>query len=283
MNIAVIGLGLMGGSLAAALHRLGQHTVFGVDCAQDSLDWALEQNYIDHASTDAASVVGQCGVVFFAVYPRKAVEYLHALRDCFKKGALVTDLCGLKKPIHEAAQCLTGINFVGGHPMAGKECWGHTYATPELFQGANYILTPGDCTAESLDLLCGLVKAIGARVKFSSPEQHDHMIAYTSQMAHVLAAAITESPDYLSSLGFEGGSFRDLTRVARLNHTMWPELFCLNRDALCQCLDRLAASLGRFSEEIRCGDEPALSKALYESTLAKEAYAQKALALSLEK
>jgi prephenate dehydrogenase len=275
-TITIIGLGLMGSSFARAIRGFRDARLLGVDTDASSRQSVLCAGWVDEAYEDAKEAVRQSDVSVFATYPRTAIDGLRALAADFKPGSVVTDLCGVKRPLVQAAQSLPDhVSFVGGHPMAGKEAWGHENAAGELFYGANYILTPVCAREEAVTLIQEMVAYIGAHVTVCTPETHDRMIAYTSQLAHILASALANTPDYLDSAGYEGGSFRDLTRVATLNAHMWAELFVLNQDALCGCLDTLIDNLQCLRGRISRKEEADIAYALFDSSRQKKRYLEK--------
>jgi prephenate dehydrogenase len=275
-TVTIIGLGLMGSSFARAIRGFRDARLIGVDTDTSSLHSALCAGWVDEAYEDAKEAVRQSDVCVLATYPRAAIHDLRALALDFKPGSVITDLCGVKRPLVQTAQSLpSSVSFVGGHPMAGREAWGHENATAELFRGANYILTPVCASEQAVSLIRQMVTYIGAHVTICTPETHDRMIAYTSQLAHILASALTNTADYLESVGYEGGSFRDLTRVATLNAHMWAELFVLNQDALCGCLDTLIANLMCLKDHIARSEEADIACALFDSSRQKKQYIEK--------
>lgn len=254
MKIAVIGLGLIGGSLAKALKSRTGHTVLGHDAGETVLCRAQLTGAVD-ARLDEEGLSG-CDVVILALYPRDALTVLRQIARGIRPGAAVLDTCGVKRAVVPAAQKIAqenGFYFVGAHPMAGIERTGFDYSRQSLFENASMILTP--CSDTPIELL-GRLKALSLEMGFShveitTPERHDRVIAYTSQLAHVVSSAYVQSPAALEHRGFSAGSYRDMTRVATLNEGMWTELFLDNADCLSQELDALIQRLQRFREAIR--------------------------------
>lgn len=275
MNIAVIGLGLIGGSVAKSLKKRTSHTVLGMDVNPQVMYKAKLLDAIDGELNEER--LGICDVVIIATWPKAAVSYVQSHVQHFKKGAMVLDVCGVKRavcePIWQMAQNDDFI-FVGGHPMAGVEHSGFDYATATLFDNASMILTPPKGTAiQTLDFLKHFWRELGfGRVVMTTPENHDRVIAYTSQLAHVVSSAYIRSPFALEHHGFSAGSFKDMTRVARLDEAMWTELFQLNQQPLLQELDCLIDHLSEYRDALRAGDEAALR------ALLKEGRERKALA-----
>ncbi len=265
MNIAVIGLGLIGGSIAKCIKKLTPHTVLGTDVSPQVLHKARLLDAIDGELTEERLSI--CDMVIVATWPRMAVEYVASHADVIQKGAVVMDVSGVKtavcQPIWAIAQ-EKGFTFVGGHPMAGIEYSGFDHATTTLFENASMILTP----PKGADIaLLGRLKTFWrelgfGRVVITTPEIHDRIIAYTSQLAHVVSSAYVKSPTALSHQGFSAGSYRDMTRVARLNEDMWAELFLCDQGPLLSELDLLIAHLEEYRDALAAGDEERLRSLL---------------------
>ncbi len=271
-TIAVIGLGLIGGSMAMALKNFEEYELLGVDVSQPTLRYALEHNIVDQTSDDPSSAVAQADVVFLCMHPQGIVNFLTEHGEHFKPGAMVTDVCGIKGAILKAAQALPQeISFVGGHPMAGTEFSGIQNAIPNMFQGAHYILTPnGQSTPEHIALMERVAAHIGcADVVKTTPEQHDAIIAYTSQMMHIIAVAVCDDPSLFEYQGFEGDSFRGCTRVAALDVPLWTQLFSMNADALCKALEHLESNIRTYRQAIQAGDRDTLVEKLSYSSARK--------------
>ena len=255
MTIGIIGMGLIGGSFARALHQYTPHTVLGTTRNQKTVEFALSVDAIDAELTDLSVP----DVIFVALPPDTTIEYLTAHVDDFHKGAIVADICGVKQPIIDAADILYrehGIRYVGTHPMAGKETSGFANSDVDLFRNASYLITPTDNTdQEAVRILRELASAIGfSRIEETSPRHHDEIIAYTSQLAHVVSSAYIKSPTSSKTLGFTAGSFQDMTRVAKLDPDMWTRLFALNREPLLSELSTLIDNLTIFRDALASGD-----------------------------
>lgn len=265
MNIAVIGLGLIGGSLAKALKKRTPHTVLGMDASEQVMYKARLLDAIDGEVTKERLAI--CDMVLIATWPKAAVQYMTEHADAFKPGAIVMDVCGVKREVCEPIWALPGsFLFVGGHPMAGIEYSGFDHATAGLFDNASMILTPPRGTdIKTLDFLKHFWRELGfGRVVMTTPENHDRVIAYTSQLAHVVSSAYIRSPFALEHHGFSAGSFKDMTRVARLDEKMWTELFEMNREPLLQELDGLIDRLSQYRDALRDGASDALCALLRE-------------------
>lgn len=273
MIIGVLGLGLIGGSMAKTIKTHTDATVLGYDISPTVIHKAKMVEAIDGPLTDES--LAACDMVIAAVYPGETVKLLTQQMPNLKKGALVIDCSGVKRavcaPLKEAAK-KAGIIFLGGHPMAGREFSGFEYSKQNLFATASMILTPyGDSPIERVDEAKRFFLSLGFRqVVITTPQEHDHMIAYTSQLAHVVSNAYVKSPTAQEHDGYSAGSYQDLTRVARLNETMWSELFLLNADYLTEELTTLIGNLIKYRQAIQDGDKERLTDLLREGRELKE-------------
>lgn len=264
-KILVVGLGLIGGSLAMALQGFEDFEVVGAVRSQATHDRAEAMGAADRLTFDPAGELPGADVVVLCQDPAGITAFLEDHRDRFKPGCLIWDVCGVKTAVMEAARRLPqGVDFIGCHPMAGKEVSGIANAEAGLFRNTHFIVTPGPNAAqEHLDLL----RRIADWCRFgdvivTTPERHDQMIAYTSQLMHVIAVSVCADEGLFSCKGFEGGSFRDCTRVAALDPAMWTQLFTLNAPALCRVVGALEERLRTYREAIQSGDREALSAML---------------------
>ncbi len=267
MNIGIIGLGLIGGSLAKALRQNTDNTVWGYDSKDSVMLRAQVVKAIDGELS--REKLGQCDLVIVALYPADTVKYITTFKDEIKKGSIVIDCCGVKEcvctPLYDLAK-QNGFTFIGAHPMAGIEFSGFEYSENSLFDDASMIMVPGVCAdIEQLHMLKSLFKQIGfAHIQISTPEEHDKIIACTSQLAHVVSSAYVKSPTASQYRGFSAGSFKDMTRVARLNETMWTELFMDNRENLIYEIDSLIQRLSEYSDALKNSDKDTLFDLLKE-------------------
>lgn len=272
-TVGVAGLGLIGGSMAKAIHKYTRCRLLGWNRNPEVVERAMAEGVLD--APLAAEDLEECDLVIVALYPQATVDFVTEHREDFRKGGLVTDVCGVKgivcTPLESVAK-EGGFHFIGAHPMAGIERSGYGNAFPELFQGASLIVTPYPDTPEAyVAELWELMSRLGfGRLTQSTPEKHDHIIAYTSQLAHVVSCAYVGSPSAPDFSGFSAGSFKDMTRVARLSEDMWTELFLENPEALCREIDTLAGELERFSRAIREGDRQRLWEMLHRARRIKE-------------
>ena len=264
-TIAVIGLGLIGGSMALALKGFEDFEIVGVDVSEPTLRFAAEHGVGDRITADAGEVVPQADMTILCLHPRGITRFLEEYKDRFKPGSLVTDVCGIKTAIMAAAEVLPPeVDFIGCHPMAGTEFSGIEHAFGEMFQGSHLILTPRKkSTQEHIALMERLADYIGCKdVVRTTPEEHDAILAYTSQMMHIIAVSVCDDPMLFTCKGFEGSSFRGCTRVAALDVGLWTQLFSMNAPALLTALDRLEENLHAYREAIASGDTKLLSEKL---------------------
>lgn len=264
-HMVFVGLGLIGGSMARALEGFPGYDRIGVDVSEPTLRYALENGVVDRAEPDPVRALAEGDLVFLCMHPRGIVSFLREHQDHFRPGAMVTDVCGVKGAILEAAKVLPDtVSFVGGHPMAGLETSGIQNSLPNMFHRAHYILTPnGQSSPEHIALMERVARHVGcADVVKTTPEQHDAIIAYTSQMMHIIAAAVCDDENLFHYQGFEGDSFRGCTRVAALDVPLWTQLFSMNRQALCAALEQLEDHLRQYRQVIAAGDGDQLAKKL---------------------
>lgn len=270
--IGVVGLGLIGGSMCKALVKAG-HVVVGMDADRTTEDYAKLAGIIDDKLT--AGRLGECDYLFIALYPAAAVDYLKRNAAHIKQGAVVMDLCGVKRavcaPCFELAQQY-GFTYIGGHPMAGTQFSGIKYARDDMFNNATMVMvTREDEDLYVLSRVRDLLRDAGFKaVTLTTAEKHDEMIAFTSQLAHVVSNAYVKSPTAQAHHSFSAGSYRDLTRVAKLNETMWTELFLDNADYLGNELDWIIGALSEYRDAIRNGDADTLKRLLREGRERKE-------------
>lgn len=271
-KVGIIGLGLMGASFGRVLVRNG-YEVFGADRSEGVMQKALlAKAYVEPLTKENA---GEIDLLVIAIFPRDFEKAVREYLPYLKKGAILSDFCGNKRVVAEAMRRLAAerpdLTYVGGHPMAGREYAGVEHSSVRLFEGASMILVP---VTEDLFVLSELKKfylSLGfGEVVVTTPEKHDEMISYTSQLCHVVSNAFIKSESARKHDGYSAGSYRDLTRVARLNPDMWAELMTDNGDYLKKELDELIARLGKYSEALGKGDENALRELLAEGDRIKK-------------
>ncbi|MBQ7850883.1 MAG: prephenate dehydrogenase/arogenate dehydrogenase family protein [Clostridia bacterium] len=277
MKIGIVGMGLIGGSLARTLKLRTAHEVYGADISDIALQQAKLLGAIDGVLTD--EVLRGCDVILVSLYPAAIIDWVKAHEGMFRENALVIDCGGVKQEICSELTPLARAgkwHFLGGHPMAGREYSGFRYARDDLFDGASMILcTDGRDDPELLQTARDFFLDLGfRRVQFTTPKTHDEMIAYTSQLAHIVSSAYVKCPLAGQHRGFSAGSFADMTRVARLNENMWTELFMANRDALLPILDDLVLRVTQYRDALRDQDEDGMKALLREGREIKEALEQ---------
>lgn len=257
MNIGVVGLGLIGGSLCRALKQNTTHTVYGYDIDKSINSYAILDNSIDKELN--SDNLCECDYILISVYPKATINYLKENAQYIKKGAVVIDCGGIKRSICEQCTPLAqkyDFYFFGGHPMAGLHHSGFKFSKPDLYNGASMILTPQNTDdIELLNEVSQFVKSLGfSSVTVTTPDEHDKIIAFTSQLAHVVSNAYVKSPQAKVHKGFSAGSYKDLTRVAKLNENMWAELFMENKDNLLFEIEHIINSLNEYKEAIKNDD-----------------------------
>ena len=273
MIFGVVGLGLIGASIAKTIKSKTDASVLGFDTNDAILEKAISEKVID-GKIDEKSI-SKCDVVILALYPKDIVSFV--IRYCrkFKKNAFVFDMCGVKSavttPLEDVVK-LSGFTFIGCHPMAGVENSGYDFSTSTLFNGASIIMTPYNWTEDyKIDWAKDLFLFLGfSEVKITTANEHDRIIAFTSQLAHVVSNAYIKSPTSQLHHGFSAGSYRDLTRVAKLNEDMWTELFLDNSKELANEIDLLCERLKEYSNAIKSNDEKALKELLKQGREIKE-------------
>lgn len=269
-KILIVGLGLMGGSYARALKRLG-FQISAIDAQPASIDYALQNGLIDRGYTQAdPEAVGQADAVIFALYPVIFKQWIAAHQHLLKPGALLTDVTGVKSCLVYDIQAMLrpDVEFIAAHPMAGREVYGVENSDDGIFREANYIVTPTERnTPEAIAWCQSLGRILGFRkVSLLSPEEHDEMIGFLSQMTHCIAIALMTCNDQQGLADYTGDSFRDLTRIARINEVMWSELFLLNKEALLRQMDLFAAEFSRLRDLLAREDREGLMEKMRLST-----------------
>ncbi len=269
-KIAIVGLGLMGGSYARALKRLG-FSVVAIDKNQGAIDFAVKNGFIDCGSvTPDAALLGEADAVIFALYPAVFKEWIEKNQSLFKSGAYITDVTGVKGSVVYDVQALlrSDVEYIAAHPMAGKEVYGVENSDDSIFKGANYIITPTEKnTREAIKWCESLGRILGfARISVLSPEEHDEMIGFVSQLTHCIAVALMTCNDNKELVNYTGDSFRDLTRIARINENMWSELFLLNKENLIAEMDCFSKEFDSIRNMLACDDIEGLKEKMRLST-----------------
>ena len=269
-KILIIGLGVIGGGYAAALTRAG----FSVKCItknQKDIDYAVERGMIAYGTTQLdEGLIREAELVVFAVYPGVFIDWISENQGLFSPGTLITDVTGVKGSVVENVQGILrdDVEFIAAHPMAGRERSGVEYSDPEVFRGANYIVTPTEKNSgEAIETCCRLGEVLGfAKISLLSPEEHDKMIAFLSQLTHVIAVTLMTANNSSGLEKYTGDSFRDLTRIAKINEKMWSELFLLNKEALLSEMDAFIDEFYEFRRMLTEGDKDGMMEKMKLST-----------------
>lgn len=269
-KILIVGLGLIGGSYALALKEKG-YRVGALTRSPETVRYALERGMIDEGTTEpAGDFIGAYDIIVFALYPHLLLEWLEQYQTLLRPGTLLTDVTGVKGSIvYRVQEMLRGdVEFVGAHPMAGRELSGVRYADAGIFRGANYIVTPTAANTEAAIATCErLGRTLGfTRISRLSPEKHDEMIGFLSQLTHCIAVSLMTCRDTEHLSAYTGDSFRDLTRIARINGEMWSELFLLNKKELLRQIDLFSGQLEQLRKAIEEDDTETMKEMMRLST-----------------
>lgn len=270
MNFCIVGLGLLGGSYAMALTEKG-HTVTAVDVREEAIDWARRRGIITEGATDGFEpLLERADAVVICLYPDIAAPWLREHQKHFKPGVLITDVCGVKGHYVDEVQSFLreDAEFIACHPMAGREVSGVEYADCAMFRVANFLITPtAKNTRRGIAFAHALADDLGfARVTELTCAEHDKVIGYVSQLTHAIAVSLMNANDDPHLVDYTGDSFRDLTRIAKINDKLWSELFFANREVLCDEIDAFTASLLDLREKLATGDEAGLRALFVKST-----------------
>lgn len=278
-NILIIGLGLIGGSYAKALKKKG-FRVSAIDNRPEAIDYALSHNVIDSGyTTPTEDAIKDADLLIFALYPDVFLTFVKEHQDKFKKNAILTDVTGVKSCIVYEIQAMLreDLEFIAAHPMAGREVYGVENSDDRIFQNANYIVVPTEKNSPDAIDLCKMLGAVlgFSRISTLSPEEHDDMIAFVSQLTHVIAISLMTCCDNSHLSDYTGDSFRDLTRIARINDAMWSTLFDLNKDALLRQMDIFEKEFNTLKEILSKGDIAAMREKMQLSTARRAQFDQK--------
>ena len=269
-KILIVGLGVIGGGYADALSNQG----FDVSCItkeRKDIDYAIERGMIKFGTTEVdPELIQNSDLIVFALYPTVFIEWIEKYQGLFKPGTLITDVTGVKSSVVSTVQSILrdDVEFISAHPMAGRERSGVEFADSSVFKGANYIVTPTDKnTEEAIEICKELGNLLGfARISVISPEEHDEMIAFLSQLTHCIAVALMTCNEAEGLEKYTGDSFRDLTRIAKINDAMWSELFLMNKDALIDQMDAFIDEFERMKDMLVSGDREGLRAMMRRST-----------------
>lgn len=275
MKILIVGLGVIGGGYAMALKEAGYSEVYGIDTNEETLKKAKEMKIIKEGFTREDEIISEMNLIILAIYPNLVKDFIVKNKNKFKENALITDVTGIKQLfINDIVEILPqNIDFVFAHPMAGRENKGIDYATNKVFQGANFLIVETKKNKEeNIRQIENLAKEMGFKhIKRTTPAFHDEMIAFTSQLPHVLAVALTNSDIENRNTGeFIGDSYRDLTRIANMNEKLWSLLFLGNKKNLLEAMNNFEAEFDKIKKCIEENDEKNLQKLFIKSTIRRE-------------
>ena len=268
MIITIIGLGIIGGSYAEGLTKAG-HTVYGVDKNLETIEYAKKEGYIIDGATDAKIFISKADLVVIGLYPNDVIPFIENNLLSFKPGQVVTDVCGVKECIcSKATSLLKDSYFIGSHPMAGRETSGITNSDERIFYGMNYLVVPTERnTDEGIEACKRIGEILGfGKISEISPENHDKMIGFVSQLTHCIAVALMNCYEHASLERYTADSFRDLTRIAKINEKMWSELFLANKDALLGEMELFQKQLSKMHDYLKADDRQGLMDMMIVST-----------------
>lgn len=270
ITVLIVGLGLIGGSYAMGLKKRG-YKVYAIDTDQEALDYAVNNGIIDKGiALQDEDLIKEADLCVFALYPHIFTQWIKDNQHKFKPGAVITDVTGVKSCIvYEIQDMLRpDVEFIAAHPMAGREVYGVKNSDDAIFSGANYIIVPTDKnTFDAIEMCKGLAETLGfARISSLPPNAHDEMIAFVSQLTHVIAMCLMTCSKSEHLVDYTGDSFRDLTRIARINENMWSELFLLNKNALLAQMKKFSDEFENIYGILENGDIEALKKKMRRST-----------------
>lgn len=276
MKILIVGLGLIGGSYAEALSKKG-YEVGAIDQKQEAIDFALRKRYIASGKTSVdKDYVGKFDIVVFALYPHAFVEWIEKYQNCLKSGAIVTDATGVKGGVVCDVQnaLRKDVEFIAAHPMAGRECSGVENAKAEIFEGANYIVVPTEKnTQEAIELCKDLGRELGFKhISELSVKQHDETVGFLSHLTHCIAVSLMVCKESGHLADYTGDSFRDLTRIAKINDEMWSELFLLNKDEIVEQMNLFEQHFGKLKECIQNDDREGIREMMRLSTKRRKVF-----------
>lgn len=271
MNILIVGLGIIGASYAKGLKIKG-HYIYGVDKLDSTLEYALKNNIIDEGSLEASKFIDKADLIILGLYPNNLIEFLKEYKSKFKENQIITDVCGVKSHfLKEAYELAKPACYISHHPMAGREKVGIEYSDNKIFEGANFLIINYKTEEPEINVLKKISKDLNfGKVSIISMEKHDKMIGYTSQLAHAIAVALVNSDTEDDTFSFIGDSYRDLTRIAKINKNLWSELFLSNKKYLIDEIDNFQDELNDIKECLINDDSAKLKEIFEESKTRRE-------------
>ncbi len=274
-TVGIVGLGVMGGSFASRLHQLG-FRVIGFDQDEQVLSYALEHDMIDQGAASPEKLLPECDLVIFCLYTAKIAAWIEEEHDHFKKGALLLEISGVKSSVADELQKAAGkdLALVSVHPMCGRESRGIQFASPNIFKGSNFIIIDyGNSDQTRMEQARKLAELMEfGKISVLSPEEHDRMIGFLSQLTHVIAVCLMNTHENSHLVEYTGDSFRDLTRIARINESMWPELFLLNKEILLEEITAFEEAVDHFKKALEEDDREEMSRLMVQSTKRRELF-----------
>ena len=278
-RVLIVGLGLLGGSYARSLHKKG-FAVDAITLEQSSIDFALANGFIDRGATEVDSqMVAEADLIVFAVYPHVLKDWIRQYGHLIQPNTILTDVTGVKSGIVEDIQAILpeGVEFIAAHPMAGREVGGVENSDDSIFAGANYLVVPTEKnTPQAIQLCCELGWVLGfANVSCLSPQKHDEMIGFLSQLTHCIAVSLMCACDDPEMVHYTGDSFRDLTRIARINDEMWSELFMANQQTLLRQMEAYRDCFDQLYNCIKTGDREGMREMMRLSTVRRQQFDKK--------
>ncbi len=276
-KILIVGLGVIGGGYAAALTSSGFKHVRCITKNECDIDYAMERGMIEFGTTQIdEALIKESELIIFSLYPHIFIDWVREHRRLFSKGTIITDVTGVKSNVVSVVQELMpeGVEFISAHPMAGREKSGVEFSNAEVFKGANYIVVPTDKNTKNATNVCiSLGKALGfSKISELSIEEHDEMIAFLSQLTHCIAVVLMNANEKSGLEKYTGDSFRDLTRIAKINEVMWSELFMLNKDALLSEMDAFIEKFTLFRKMLNDGDREGMMTEMIKATKRRELF-----------
>ena len=272
MKICIVGLGLIGGSYAMGLSKKN-HEVYGIDKNIDTINYAIQNGYIKAGFTDDYNILSEMDLIILAIYPQSILNFLTENNKFFNRNQVITDVCGIKTSFVYKASLLSGeATYLSHHPMAGKEKIGIEYADSNIFKGANFLITPIENTPiQAIKLIDSIGKDLEfGRISVISPERHDKMIGFTSQLTHAIAVSLVNSDSDEETKSFIGDSYRDLTRIAMINEKLWSELFLENKTELLNHIENFEKELDVLKNALKTNDKEKLNELFKHSTIVRK-------------
>ena len=271
MNILIVGLGIIGASYAKGLKNKG-HYIYGVDLKEDTIKYALENDIIDEGSLESSDFIAKADLIILGLYPNDLLDFIKKYKNQFNKSQIITDVCGVKRHfLSEAYELAKPATYISHHPMAGREKIGIKYSDYHIFDNANFLIINYNNKEHEIDILKSLAKDLNfGKISVITKEKHDKMIGFTSQLAHAIAVSLVNSDTEEDTNNFIGDSYRDLTRIAKINKDLWSELFFSNKDYLIDEINNFEVELDKLKNSLINNDEETLKDIFVKSKIKRE-------------